>query len=139
MATAPPVGTTNTLATPNHVPGPDGNQVYHYNFHAYDFRNPKMQQLWAQRITDAVATGYVDGSFIDGNRGGWGFGNCNACLGDAECIAELKAGLETAHRLVATTAGPKATLISNCTRCLSSTIIMIMLLSDQYVQCLCSI
>jgi hypothetical protein len=53
-----------------------------------------MQQLWAKRITDAVATGHVDGSFIDGNRGGWGFGNCAACQGDKECESGLKAGLE---------------------------------------------
>ena len=108
-----PFGTTNTLNTPNHVPGPDGTSTFHYNFHAYDFRNPRMQQLWSQRITDAVATGHVDGSFIDGNRGGWGFGNTNACERDAECIIALKAGLEAAHRSVAKTVGPNATLISN--------------------------
>jgi hypothetical protein len=75
-----PFGTTNNLATPNHVPGPDGVTQFHYKFHAYDFRNPKMQDLWAKRITDAVNTGYVDGSFIDGNRGGWGFGNCECAF-----------------------------------------------------------
>ena len=106
-------GTTNTLATPNHVPGPDGNQVYHYNFHAYDFRSPKMQRLWAKRITDAVATGYVDGAFIDGNRGGWGFGNCNACGKDRKCCDDLKAGLKAAHYAVAEAVGPNGTLISN--------------------------
>jgi hypothetical protein len=104
---------TNTLTTPNHVPGPDGLSTFHYKFHAYDFRKPKMQQLWSQRITDAVATGYVDGSFIDGNRGGWGFHNTNACQGDAECIAALKAGLQAAHESVAKIVGPNKTLISN--------------------------
>jgi hypothetical protein len=108
-----PFGITNTLTTPNKVPGPDGTSTFHYDFHAYDFRNPKMQQLWAKRIIDAVATGDVDGSFIDGNRGGWGFGNCGACQGDKECIAGLKAGLEAAHKMVAEAVGPKATLISN--------------------------
>jgi hypothetical protein len=106
-------GNVNTLTCPNKLPGPDGVDTFHYSFHAYDFRKPRMQQLWAKRITDAVATGHVDGSFIDGNRGGWGFGNTKACQGDAECVADLKAGLEAAHKLVASTVGPTATLISN--------------------------
>ena len=87
--------------------------TFHYHWHGYDFRAAAMQKLWAARITDAVATGHVDGSFIDGNRGGWGFGNTKACQGDAECVADLKAGLEAAHKLVASTVGPTATLISN--------------------------
>ena len=29
---------------------------------------------WVRRVTDAVASGAVDGAFIDGNRGGWGAG-----------------------------------------------------------------
>ena len=107
----------DTLATPNNVPGPDGSHVYHYSFHAYDFRTPKMQSLWAKRITDAVATGFVDGAFIDGNRGGWGFGNCNACPKDRpkhdKCCDGLKAGLKAAHYAVAKAVGPNATLISN--------------------------
>lgn len=110
-------GTTNNLKTPNNVLGPGGVQDYHYTFHAYDFRQPKMQALWAKRITDAVATGHVDGAFIDGNRGGWGFGNCNACPKDRaahnKCCDALKAGLKAAHYAVAKAVGPNATLISN--------------------------
>jgi hypothetical protein len=106
-------GTVNTLTMPNKLPGPSGIDTFHYAFHAYDFRSKKMQQLWAKRIVDAVATGHVDGAFIDGNRGGWGFGNTNACQGDKDCITDLKEGLEAAHVLAAKAVGPKATLISN--------------------------
>ena len=91
----------------------DGSSIAPYHFNAYDFRSKEMQQKWTARITDAVATGVVDGAFIDGNRGGWGFGNCNACdKKDKKCCTDLKAGLEAAH-IAAAKALPNATLISN--------------------------
>ena len=88
--------------------------TFHYHWHGYDFRAAAMQKLWAARITDAVATGHVDGAFIDGNRGGWNFKSTSACAkGDKTCVSELQKGLEEAHRTVAQTLGRDATLISN--------------------------
>lgn len=47
----------------------DGSGRKHsYNFLAYDFTNAAGKAQWLKRATDAVATGYIDGVFIDGNR-----------------------------------------------------------------------
>lgn len=87
-------------------PAVNGTRTFSYKFHAYDFRKQAMQEKWAARITDAVDTGYVDGAFIDGNRGGWGFGSCNACPPkDSQCRADLEAGLKAAHYKVARALG----------------------------------
>lgn len=91
----------------------NGSHVFRYQFHAYDFRSVVMQQKWAARITGAVATGHVDGAFIDGNRGGWGFGNQAACKGNSTCAKALAAGLAAAHHMAAAAVGPSRTLISN--------------------------
>ena len=99
--------------TPGDAPPHDGAYHLKYEFDAYDFRSAEMQARWAARITDAVATGDVDGAFIDGNRGGWGFNGILACQGNKTCAAEMSAGLAAAHRAVATAIGPDKTLISN--------------------------
>ena len=78
-----------------------------------------MQAKWAARITDAVATGHVDGAFVDGNRGGWGYGGIAACADHADkakqqqCAADMSAGLAAAHKAVATALSKNNTLISN--------------------------
>eukprot|EP01047_Picozoa_sp_COSAG01_P012292 COSAG01_NODE_551_length_15579_cov_30.915181_2_plen_445_part_00 len=96
------------------VAGCKGN-AWHYPFHAYDFRSPEMQQRWVARITGAIKTGHVDGAFVDGNRGGWGFGSIRACNNktDRACATHLSAGLAQAHRIAAAAIGPTMTLISN--------------------------
>ena len=95
------------------APPVDGALDLHYEFDAYDFRSAEMQAKWVARITDAVATGHVDGAFIDGNRGGWGFGGISACEGNKSCAAAMSAGLAAAHLTAATAIGRNKTLISN--------------------------
>jgi len=51
---------------------------------AYDFTNPAMRDHWVARVTDAVATGYVDGAFIDGDRNGFWSSMVGSCDADKQ-------------------------------------------------------
>jgi hypothetical protein len=80
-------------------------------YHAYDFNNSRTRELWIERVVNATDTGFVDGAFIDGNRGGWNSNVAGACpkakkAGWAAGLAQATS--ELAHRL-----GPDRTLISN--------------------------
>ena len=41
-------------------------------FHVYDFTNASTRARWVDRVATLVASGKIDGAFIDGNRNGWG-------------------------------------------------------------------
>jgi hypothetical protein len=62
-------------------------------------------------VTDAVATGHVDGAFIDGNRGGWSSG----ILGPTPKAVQdaWRAGLNASHRELVRRLGASKTTISN--------------------------
>ena len=66
-----------------------------YTFKAYDFNNTAAREHWIGRVTDAVATGHVDGAFIDGNRGGFNSGITGPCNKDKR--AAWAVGLEQAR------------------------------------------
>ena len=88
----------------------DQGKTHNYNFNAYDFSVSDARDAWVKRVTDAVATGFVDGAFIDGNRGGWKSGILSGTTpAHAAAWAE---GLNASHRTLAA-ALPKAILISN--------------------------
>eukprot|EP00937_MAST-01D_sp_MAST-1D-sp2_P001467 g1467.t1 len=97
------VNTTSTETLPN------GTQR-RYVFHAYDFSQAEVRARWVARVTDALASGVVDGAFIDGNRGGWASAILGACA--PEKRAAWSAGLNASHALLRARA-PDATLISN--------------------------
>ena len=44
----------------------EGNTTFTDVFYSYDFSSTAMQERWTKRVSDAVATGIVDGAFIDG-------------------------------------------------------------------------
>jgi hypothetical protein len=90
---------------------PLNNQVFKSAFHAYDFTVAAAREAWIGRVTDAVATGYVDGAFIDGNRGGWGSSVTSGCSKDKQ--KAWSAGLNESHRVLRQRLGPNKTLISN--------------------------
>lgn len=102
------INTTDVQKPPAPINGTD---AFSYQFNAYDFGVADARSRWVRRVTDAVASGVVDGAFIDGNRGGWGSG----ILGPATPAAQAawRAGLNASHRALATALGPTATLISN--------------------------
>eukprot|EP00966_Prymnesium_polylepis_P151424 3499198-Prymnesium_polylepis.1 len=43
----------------------NGTTTFSYLFNAYDFGVAEARDRWVRRITDVVATGFVDGAFID--------------------------------------------------------------------------
>jgi len=89
----------------------DAGVMHTYYFRAYDFSVSQAQAAWVARVTGAVASGAVDGAFIDGNRGGW---SSTVLSGTTPAHASAwSAGLEAAHKALATALGPNKTLISN--------------------------
>lgn len=76
-----------------------------------DFSIDEAREHWISRVTDAVATGYVDGAFIDGNRGGFSSGILGPCTTAKK--AAWAAGLNESVAELARRLGPNATLISN--------------------------
>ena len=80
-------------------------------YYAYDFNNSAMREHWVDRVANVVATGHVDGAFIDGNRGGWSsnvIGPCSPVKKEG-----WAAGLSLAVATLAKRLGPTKTLISN--------------------------
>lgn len=102
------INTTDVETVPEPI---NGTTKFNYTFNAYDFGVVEARDRWVRRVTDAVATGVVDGVFIDGNRGGWSSG----ILGPASdsTKAAWRAGLNASHRQLAAALGPNATIISN--------------------------
>lgn len=84
---------------------------YTFNFVAYDFNNSAAREKWIERITNAVGTGYVDGAFIDGNRGGFNSAITGSC--SKEKRAGWAAGLKETISELAQRLGKNKTLISN--------------------------
>lgn len=78
---------------------------------ADDFSIEAAREQWISRVTDAVATGYVDGAFIDGNRGGFGSGILGPC--SSEKKVEWASGLNETVAELARRLGESATLLSN--------------------------
>eukprot|EP00041_Stephanoeca_diplocostata_P030143 m.904777 g.904777 ORF g.904777 m.904777 type:complete len:438 (+) comp23695_c0_seq51:140-1453(+) len=93
------------------VPPINGSKSFTYNFKAYDFTAPTMREAWVQRVLDAVATGHVDGAFIDGNRGGFGSGILGPCAEAKK--ASWARGLNESVFELARRLGPNRTTISN--------------------------
>lgn len=89
----------------------DGCKKYNLHYPAYDFNNSLARQMWIERVTNATRTGFVDGAFIDGNRGGWSSGALGGC--SQEKRAGWAAGLQAAVTQLARQLGPNKTLISN--------------------------
>lgn len=92
------------------------NQSVETFYYAYDFSSAAMQQHWTARVTDAVATGHVDGAFVDGDRNGW-FNNQagKANLTKAQ-LAAFEAGLNQSYYEMAlnlSKAGRPTTIITN--------------------------
>ena len=88
-----------------------GCKQYNLHYPAYDFSNATAREKWVERITNATATGHVDGAFIDGDRGGWSSSILGGC--PAEKKAAWAAGLGLAVKTLAQRLGPDKTLISN--------------------------
>ena len=85
---APPVQDAEKITTEK------SEYTMNYTFKAYDFNNTAAREHWIGRVTDAVTTGYVDGAFVDGNRGGFNSGITSPCSKDKR--AAWAAGLEQA-------------------------------------------
>jgi hypothetical protein len=84
---------------------------YQLHYPAYDFNNSLAREKWIERVTNATATGFVDGAFIDGNRGAWNSGITGAC--SKEKRAGWAVGLGETVATLAQRLGPSKTLISN--------------------------
>lgn len=103
----------NTSGTEHNGP----NQTVDTFFYSYDFSNSDMQKHWTSRITDAVASGFVDGAFVDGDRNGWYNTNAGkANLTDAQ-MAAFKAGMNESYYQMALNLskikGRETTIITN--------------------------
>ena len=85
--------------------------LVHKHYHAYDFSNSAAREMWIQRVTNCTATGFVDGAFIDGNRGGFSSTVVGQCA--AKKKAAWAAGLQEAVATLSQRLGPTKTLISN--------------------------
>jgi hypothetical protein len=105
-------GTNDTLCncTDKHCSAP-GCKKFDLHYPAYDFNNSLSRQKWIERVTNVTATGFVDGAFIDGNRGGWSSNVVGKCPADKK--AGWAIGLEQAVETLARRLGPNKTLISN--------------------------
>eukprot|EP01051_Picozoa_sp_SAG22_P003844 SAG22_NODE_193_length_15643_cov_5.339424_6_plen_355_part_00 len=86
-------------------------KLYSKKYLAYDFNNSEAREKWIERVTNVTATGWVDGAFIDGNRGGFNSGVTGSC--PAAKRAGWAAGLQEATKTLAQRLGPNKTLISN--------------------------
>jgi hypothetical protein len=90
----------------------DGSGRKHeFSFLAYDFTNPAGKQQWLKRATDAVATGYIDGVFIDGNKKNF------SCEIIKPCSVTKRLQWSQAYKQtlieLARTLGPNRTVIAN--------------------------
>ena len=109
---APP-SCPDIVNTTDHETG-EANQTFTDIFYSYDFSDETMQQRWVERVSDAVATGSVDGAFIDGDRNGFNTNNVDKC--GAAKVAAYKAGLNAsvaalAQNLSGTARGTAGTTI----------------------------
>jgi hypothetical protein len=73
------------------------NQTVDTFFYSYDFRDQDMQTHWTSRITDAVATGHVDGAFVDGDRNGWYNDKAGKANLTKAQVAAFKAGMNESY------------------------------------------
>lgn len=95
------------------------NQTVDTFYYSYDFSDPGMQKHWTSRITDAVATGHVDGAFVDGDRNGWFNNNAGKANLSAAQMAAFKAGMNASYYQMARnlsslkTEGRDTTIITN--------------------------
>lgn len=94
-----PPACSDVVNTTDHETGGPG-QALTSEFYSYDFSDTAMQTRWSARVTDAVATGYVDGAFVDGVRNGFNTNNVDKC--NARKVAEYKAGLNASFAALAT-------------------------------------
>ena len=80
-------------------------------FHVYDFTNASTRARWVDRVATLVASGKIDGAFIDGNRNGWG-STATACAAEATREAWSR-GLNESTAALRERVGAEATLVSN--------------------------
>jgi hypothetical protein len=73
------------------------NQTVDTFYYSYDFSDPTMQKHWTARITDAVATGHVDGAFVDGDRNGWYNNNAGKANLTKGQMAAFQAGMNESY------------------------------------------
>jgi hypothetical protein len=97
--------------TTRHDRNPLDNQSYSFTNFAYDFSVAEAREAWVHRVADAVATGFVDGAFIDGNRGSWGSSVLDGCSPAKK--QAWSAGLNASHAMLRDRLGPDKVLISN--------------------------
>lgn len=79
------------MTTTDHESNGAGTPPWNATFYSYDFSDAEMQAQWVRRVTDAVATGFVDGAFIDGDRNGFWTANTEKC--NVGKVDAYKAGL----------------------------------------------
>eukprot|EP01047_Picozoa_sp_COSAG01_P008008 COSAG01_NODE_310_length_19129_cov_22.110615_12_plen_434_part_00 len=84
---------------------------HEYSFLAYDFTDAQGKAQWLKRATDAVATGWVDGVFIDGNRKNFSAEIIKPCS-PAKRLQWSSAYAETLRDL-ARAIGPNKTILAN--------------------------
>ena len=90
---------------------PIDNSTHSFTNFVYDFSVAAAREAWVRRVTDAVATGVVDGAFIDGNRGGWSSSVLDGCSEDKK--RAWSAGLNASHAMLRNQLGADKVLISN--------------------------
>jgi hypothetical protein len=73
------------------------NQTVDTFYYSYDFSNVELQQHWTSRVTDAVATGHVDGAFVDGDRNGWDNNNAGKANLTQAQLAAFQAGMNASY------------------------------------------
>ena len=95
---------TAALRTPDgqyvNTSGPEHggpNQTVDTFYFSYNFADPEMQKHWTARITDAVATGHVDGAFVDGDRNGWFNNNAGKAKLTPAQLEAFKVGLNKSY------------------------------------------
>lgn len=104
------MGTNDTICDSDDKRDPD-RKCFTYSYLTYDFNNSAAREAWVQRVTNITSTGFVDGAFVDGNRGGWFSSVTGACA--PEKRQGWADGLKQAVITLQTRLGPKKTLISN--------------------------
>jgi hypothetical protein len=90
-----------------------GKPVIEQGFHAFDYAQPAAVDRWVQTYTDAVATGCIDGAFVDGlaTDAGWRsrwLKGCNA----SHQTAFLK-GVAAAQQQLGQKLGPDRLIFAN--------------------------
>jgi hypothetical protein len=85
----------------------------HVGWYAFDYSQPAAVERWVKTFTDAVATGYIDGAFVDGlmSDSGWKSSLLKGC--NATHQAAFLAGLAAAQESLGQKLGPNRLVFAN--------------------------